>query len=92
MKMANELVHVFQMPLPREQRDLDYSRWQQNLIGVLQVEFGYDSTSELREPPRELQLTIDMRLAYRNKGIPTAPGSCTLMGWNTATWTASLHM
>ncbi|XP_017080630.1 protein wntless isoform X2 [Drosophila eugracilis] len=70
MKMANELVHVFQMPLPRDLRDLDYSRWQQNLIGVLQVEFGYDSTSELREPPRELQLTIDMRLAYRNKGDP----------------------
>ncbi|XP_070141150.1 protein wntless isoform X1 [Drosophila kikkawai] len=70
MKMANELVHVFQMPLPREQRDLDYSRWQQNLIGVLQVEFGYDSSSELREPPRELQLTIDIRLAYRNKGDP----------------------
>ncbi|XP_017059931.1 protein wntless isoform X2 [Drosophila ficusphila] len=70
MKMANELVHVFQMPLPRDLRDLDYSRWQQNLIGVLQVEFGYDSSSELREPPRELQLTIDMRLAYRNKGDP----------------------
>eukprot|EP00099_Drosophila_melanogaster_P021269 NP_648445.1 wntless, isoform A [Drosophila melanogaster] len=69
-KMANELVHVFQMPLPRDLRDLDYSRWQQNLIGVLQVEFGYDSSSELREPPRELQLTIDMRLAYRNKGDP----------------------
>ncbi|XP_017133763.1 protein wntless isoform X2 [Drosophila elegans] len=70
MKMANELVHVFQMPLPRDLRDLDYSRWQQNLIGVLQVEFGYDSSSELREPVRELQLTIDMRLAYRNKGDP----------------------
>ncbi|KAH8339500.1 hypothetical protein KR074_010776 [Drosophila pseudoananassae] len=70
MKMANELVHVFQMPLPRDLRDLEYSRWQQNLIGVLQVEFGYDSSSELREPPKELQLTIDMRLAYRNKGDP----------------------
>ncbi|XP_022220381.2 protein wntless [Drosophila obscura] len=70
MKLANQIVHVFQMPLPRDSRVLDYSRWQQNLIGVLQVEFGYDSSSELREPPKELQLTIDMRLAYRNKGDP----------------------
>ncbi|KAH8339503.1 hypothetical protein KR074_010786 [Drosophila pseudoananassae] len=70
MKMANELVHVFQMPLPRYLRDLEYSRWQQNLIGVLQVEFGYDSSSELREPPKKLQVAIDMRLAYRNKGDP----------------------
>ncbi|XP_064545235.1 protein wntless [Drosophila montana] len=67
LKMANQLVYVFQMPLPRDNRTLDYSRWQQNLIGVLQVDIAYDSSSELREPPKELQLTIDTRLAYRNK-------------------------
>lgn len=66
LKMANKLVYVFQMPLPRDSRTLDYSRWQQNLIGVLQVDIAYDAGSELREPPKELQLTIDTRLAYRN--------------------------
>ncbi|XP_034481683.1 protein wntless [Drosophila innubila] len=66
LKMANKLVYVFQMPLPRDNRVLDYSRWQQNLIGVLQVNIAYVSSSELREPPKDLQLTIDTRLAYRN--------------------------
>lgn len=66
LKMANKLVYVFQMPLPRDSRTLEYSRWQQNLIGVLQVDIAYDAGSELREPPKELQLTIDTRLAYRN--------------------------
>ncbi|XP_032597483.1 protein wntless [Drosophila grimshawi] len=67
LKMANQLVYVFQMPLPRDNNTLQYSRWQQNLIGVLQVDIAYDSASELREPPKELQLTIDTRLAYRNQ-------------------------
>ncbi|EDW79572.1 uncharacterized protein Dwil_GK20551 [Drosophila willistoni] len=66
LKLANQIVHVFQLPLPRENKILEYTRWQQNLIGVLQVEFGYDSSPELHEPAKELQLTIDMRLAYRN--------------------------
>ncbi|XP_034109774.1 protein wntless [Drosophila albomicans] len=66
LKMANQLVYVFQMPLPRNNRVLDYSRWQQNLIGVLQVDIAYASSSELSEPPKDLQLTIEARLAYRN--------------------------
>lgn len=66
LKMANKLVYVFQMPLPRDNKVLDYSRWQQNLIGVLQVDIAYLSSSELHEPPKDLQLTIDTRLAYRN--------------------------
>jgi len=37
--MANQIVFVFQLPHPREGRILDYSRWQQNLIGVLQIDF-----------------------------------------------------
>lgn len=30
-----------QMPLPREGMELDYSRWMQNLIGILQVDIIY---------------------------------------------------
>lgn len=66
-KMANEIVYVFQMPIPREGQVLDYSRWQQNLIGVLQVDIAYEKEI-LIDPITEM--TIDARLAYRNKGDP----------------------
>ncbi|KFB39690.1 hypothetical protein ZHAS_00007161 [Anopheles sinensis] len=65
MKMANQIVFVFQMPLPREGRQLDYSRWQQNLIGVLQTDIVFDANM-LHTP--HTKITIDARLAYRNKG------------------------
>lgn len=53
------------MPLPREGKVLDYSRWQQNLIGILQTEIAYNE-EVLLEP--HAVVTIDARLAYRNKG------------------------
>lgn len=65
--MANKLVFVFQMPLPREGKQLDYSRWQQNLIGILQADIAYDQ-KVYNEPNSEI--TLDLRLAYRNKEDP----------------------
>lgn len=62
-----DIVFAFQMPVPRDSRVLDYSRWQQNLIGVLQIDVGYHSLMEIL--PRSA-ITIDARLAYRNKGDP----------------------
>lgn len=56
---------LLQMPLPRGNNVLDYSRWQQNLIGVLQPNIAYQ-TNLVVEP--HTVLTIDARLAYRNKG------------------------
>lgn len=53
------------MPLPRDGRVRDYSRWQQNFIGVLQPNVAYHS-SYVVQPHTEL--TIDARLAYRNRG------------------------
>lgn len=53
------------MPLPRGNNVLDYSRWQQNLIGVLQPNIAYQ-TNLVVEP--HTVLTLDARLAYRNKG------------------------
>ena len=35
------------MPVPRNSMQLDYSRWQQNLIGVLQVDIIYHSQIEI---------------------------------------------
>lgn len=55
------------MPLPRGGKNLDYSRWQQNLIGVLQTDITFDKKVKL-DPHTEM--TIDARLAYRNKGDP----------------------
>lgn len=52
------------MPLPRGNMVLDYSRWQQNLIGVLQPNIAYQ-TNLVVEP--HTVLTLDARLAYRNK-------------------------
>lgn len=63
-RMANQLVFVFQMPLPRGGEVLDYSRWQQNLIGILQTDIAYDPKI-YNEPNSEI--TLDLRLAYRNK-------------------------
>lgn len=53
------------MPLPKEGRTLDYSRWQQNLIGVLQPDISHH---EKVFPDPHSVLTIDARLAYQNKG------------------------
>lgn len=53
------------MPLPREGKILDYSRWQQNLIGLLHTVITYDENVLLEQ---HTMLTIDTRLAYRNKG------------------------
>lgn len=52
------------MPLPREGKVLDFSRWQQNLIGVLQVDVAFDKS--IRQSVKE-DLILDVRLAYRNK-------------------------
>lgn len=55
----------FQMPLPKDNRILDYSRWQQNLIGILQPDITHH---EKVLPDPHSVLTIDARLAYKNKG------------------------
>ncbi|XP_060816966.1 protein wntless [Bombus pascuorum] len=66
-RQAYQVVYTFQMPVPRSSMQLDYSRWQQNLIGVLQVDIVYHSQIEIA--PRT-KITLDARLAYRNKGDP----------------------
>lgn len=64
---ANEIVFVFQLPLPRDDMNLDYSRWQQNLIGVLQTGIAYHKDFEMAQ---RTVVTIDVKLGYRNKGDP----------------------
>ncbi|KAG4072009.1 hypothetical protein HA402_010946 [Bradysia odoriphaga] len=66
-RLANKMVFVFQMPLPREGKSLDYSRWQQNIIGILQPDIAYHENLIVDS---HAKLTIDARLAYRNKDDP----------------------
>ncbi|XP_066997496.1 protein wntless [Anabrus simplex] len=64
---ANNIVFVFQIPLPRDSFPHDYSRWQQNLIGVIEPEIKYQPEMEMEE---RIILTLDAKLGYRNKGDP----------------------
>ncbi|KAF6216157.1 hypothetical protein GE061_000496 [Apolygus lucorum] len=64
---ANQIVFVFQIPSPRETVLLDYSRWQQNLVGILHLDVLYHSQNEMA--PRTV-LTIDAKLGYQNKHDP----------------------
>lgn len=53
------------MPVPREGKVMEFSRWQQKLKGILQTDFAYNENIEMN--PNAV-ITIDARLAYRNKG------------------------
>lgn len=63
--LANQIVFAFQIPIPRDNTVLDYSRWQQNLIGVIQLDVAYHPLSEMED---RTIITLDARLGYRNKG------------------------
>ncbi|VEN40780.1 unnamed protein product [Callosobruchus maculatus] len=58
---ANSLVFVVEMPLYA----LDYSRWQQNLVGVLQIDMVYQEDQKILDPV--IELTLDCHLAYSDK-------------------------
>lgn len=46
---ANQIVFSFQIPFAKENVILDFSRWQQNLIGILQLEIQYSKETPVRE-------------------------------------------
>ncbi|RXG68953.1 Protein wntless [Armadillidium vulgare] len=61
---GNNLVFVFQIPLPKDNIELDFSRWQQNMIAMLVVDIPInDDHSDVTDAI----LTIDARLGYKNK-------------------------
>lgn len=65
IQVANQIVFAYQLPSPRDNMILDYSRWQQNLIGVLQFDIEYHPGYEM--PPYVLT-TLDVKLGYQNHG------------------------
>jgi len=64
---ADNVVFSIRMPQPRENTELDFSRWQQNLIGVMMMDVEYQ---EEEDPLKEVHLMVEARLGYRNKGDP----------------------
>lgn len=61
---ADNVVFAIMMPQIREGNQLDYSRWQQNLIGVIMLDIEYQAEDEMKP---QVQLMLDARLGYRNK-------------------------
>lgn len=64
---ADNVVFSFQMPLPKNNDHLDFTRWQQNLLGVLMADIMYQE-DELMAP--RVDFMLHAGLAYRNKGDP----------------------
>lgn len=60
---ADNIVFSFQLPHPGSQ--LDYSRWQQYLMGIMTMDIEYE-VDQLHDP--RVQLLMKARLGYRNKG------------------------
>lgn len=47
---ADNIVFALQIPFPKEGvKDLDYTRWQQNLIGILQFTILFEKGNEVGE-------------------------------------------
>ena len=58
------IVFAFQIPLPKEFQELNFSPWQQNLKGIVGIETNVEYLSRIN-------LLIHARLGYRNKGSLT---------------------
>ena len=69
----SNITFAFQLPLPREGIQLDYSRWQQNLLTILIPDVSYDDRVSSHLNPNEderINSTVRMtiRLGVRNIG------------------------
>lgn len=61
---ADKIVFAHQFPLPKYGQHLDYSRWMQNLITVLQLDVEYQDHNIMADKPT---LTLMVKVGYRNK-------------------------
>jgi len=62
---AENVVYAVQMPFSRMGSQLDYSRWQQNLLGILAADIEYQKEYDLEE---EVVVILEAKLGYKNKG------------------------
>lgn len=61
---ANQIVFTFWLPYVREGQQLDFSRWHQTMITVLQLEIIYDDKNPVEE---DAVIQLDSRIGYRDK-------------------------
>ncbi|GAB1606287.1 protein wntless-like [Argonauta hians] len=59
----NQIVFAFWIPGPKGGKQLDMSRWFQNIIAVLQLEIAYDEDHPMSE---NATLEMEVKLAYRD--------------------------
>ncbi|CAK9303046.1 unnamed protein product [Gordionus sp. m RMFG-2023] len=60
---ADNVIFVFQLPLPKDRMDLDMSRWFNSMLTLLMVDIEYRKDIELTSK----YIRIEAKLAYRNK-------------------------
>ncbi|KAL4225332.1 hypothetical protein ACF0H5_016020 [Mactra antiquata] len=61
---ANQIVFSFWLPHPREGIQLDFSRWQQTMISVLDLTILYDDENQVED---DAIIQLDARISYRDK-------------------------
>ncbi|KAK3596751.1 hypothetical protein CHS0354_038748 [Potamilus streckersoni] len=61
---ANQIVFSFWLPYMRDGKQLDFSRWQQMLLTVMQLDIKYDPKFPVGKDPT---FQFDARIGYRNK-------------------------
>ncbi|CDW60280.1 Integral membrane protein [Trichuris trichiura] len=64
-----ELVFVAQMPNPRDDVQLEYSRWFQSLLGLLLIETEYSENPQWKMG-KNPELRLEVRMGYRNRDDP----------------------
>lgn len=61
----NDVVFAFQLPLPRGGVELHYSRWFQNLMGILHLDISYSEKNPIVGNPK---IMLDVKMGYQNEG------------------------
>ena len=63
---AENVVFAFQMPLPKNNMHLTFSRWQQSLIGVLSLDIEYEEEVKIDFKLKSLISKSNVNFRYSN--------------------------
>lgn len=67
---ADDIIFTFQFPLPREDRELEMSRYHQNMLSVLHVVFEANPEAN-DEKDLRMELSLNVRLGYNDDNTNT---------------------
>ena len=68
LNSTSPIVFSYQLPLPREGYQLDYSRWMSNLIGIINPDFTFRKYTNVKGP-LNIDTVIDMKVVLAVKNI-----------------------